>query len=319
MLDFSEEAVGDDAIDRQIDQLASALPDYHESDGAAARGDKVAVTLSVWEGGEILNGLEDCDLTMTLGDGFWFEGLVCGIVGMKAGETKEFDFDLNARVAPGESYDKDNPVKSDAHAKVTVRAIKSPHRKSIDDAWVARNVAGCDTLAAFRARLRGQFEQRARSDYEQRARAACQQELARRLRGPVPDEAVRRANDGLLSQLDAQLEAQGTTRADYAREQGVSEDVVRASIASQAVETARCGIALEHLARRFGIVVSDANLVRAFPGESSKDARLKVKAYFSQGGSRADLERIAACEMALDRVVAEAESARDARREEAIA
>ena len=88
-------AVHEQDIDDELRSMASRLPAYEVVCDVPARlNDKVVASVKLFENGALLPGFDGAERVMTLGDGFMPEPFTRGVVGMKAGDEREFSFEL---------------------------------------------------------------------------------------------------------------------------------------------------------------------------------------------------------------------------------
>lgn len=306
-LTIARKQVGDKEVDQQIEQLSNSIPDYAATEEPAKNGDKVVARISLVEEGEPMKGWDGLELPFRLGDGFVFDGLTDGIIGMRPGETKDFEFEVPAI---GSDTDSDDPDMNKVEAHVELLEVNGASKAEITDEWVAKNGGKANTVAELRAQLKKQLQDQSDQQFDEQARDYCSAVLGIRLVGQVPDEDIARSKKGVKSQFQNMLVQQQITEDQFMQQQGLDRDGLDKQLEQQAHQTAAIGIALELMAQHLGVEVTDADLEAVFQQAgkkvSGKDA---LAGYLKEGGKRENIERIARCQKALDVVVAQAEAA----------
>ena len=206
-------AVREQDIDDELRSMASRLPAYEDVCDVPARlNDKVVASVKLFENGALLPGFDGAERVMTLGDGFMPEPFTRGVVGMKAGDEREFSFELPSVGSEGLST---------MRACVKVSAVRRRRDAVIDDAWVADHVKGASTVAELRETIRGRLAEQLVAERERRKRLLCSAELAGRLVGGVTEKDVARALGGVEKAFGEELSRRGQTVAEYLDEQGI--------------------------------------------------------------------------------------------------
>lgn len=291
------DAVDDQAVSSRMNEIVAQIPCYADvTDDVAAPDDKVKVRLTMWENDVPVKGLDGVELTISLSDGFFPQGLTSGIVGMHPGEERHLEWE-----GAGMGSEDEDDRSSRFAADVQVVSVRKRVRPPMTDEWVARHIPRCTTLEEFRLDVRTQLEQKARASHESMKRERCAIALAQRLEGDPAEEDVERALTGVRDNFAKALAREGKSRAQKAAELGVEEEGLEGVFRMQAVLVAKQGAAARIMADHLGVEVTDADRERVLRENFSggKEARMLVE---SEAG-RAKIDEVARCEKALDYVV----------------
>lgn len=285
-------AVREQDIDDELRSMASRLPAYEDVCDVPARlNDKVVASVKLFENGALLPGFDGAERVMTLGDGFMPEPFTRGVVGMKAGDEREFSFELPSVGSEGLST---------MRACVKVSAVRRRRDAVIDDAWVADHVKGSSTVAELRETIRGRLAEQLVAERERRKRLLCSAELAGRLVGGVTEKDVARALGGVEKAFGEELSRRGQTVAEYLDEQGIDEGGLAARQREQALQAVREGMAAELYGRHMGVQVDDADVDDMFPGKTPEQQAASRERFVRGGGDLGRMRHLAFCEKALD-------------------
>ena len=274
-----------EAIDEEIEALRESVAELAPANGRPAReGDTLLVDL-VDSDGEAQR-----DTVVELGAARLTPELEQALIGASAGETKEVSF----AQADGTT----------TTVEVTVREVQEKRLPPLDDD-LARAASEFDTLAELRDSIAETLGAQLDAEIDQAFRIAAVDELVRASEVEPALALVRSRATDLLTGFVRSLERRGVTLEAYLAASGASaDDIQRQFVLEAAVSVAR-ELALEALAAKAGIDVSDDE-VRAYLREEAdaagEDADALVDDVFAHGqheSIREDLRLRAA----LDRLV----------------
>jgi trigger factor len=284
----AEPVVPEGAVEAELEALRERVAELAPAGDRPARaGDTLVIDL-VDEEGE-----GQRDTVVELGQGRLPEELEQALLGASVGETKE----VSVRSADG----------SRKTVRVTVQEVQEKVLPPLDDE-LARAASEFDTLEELRASIEAALREQLEAEIESAFRVAAVDELVRASQvQPAPALVRSRAVD-LLTGFVRSLERRGLTLESYLAASGTSaEDLQRQMVLEAALSIAR-ELALEALAERAGIEISDED-VRAYLREEAEAAGeedvegliAEVWEHGQQEAIREDLRLRAA----LDRLVAE--------------
>jgi trigger factor len=284
----AEVEVPQESVDAEIEALRESVAELAPAGDRPARaGDTLVVDL-VDSDGEA-----QPDTVLELGGGRLASELEAALVGASAGETKQIVFPL----ADGSS----------STVEVTVRDVQEKVLPELDDE-LARAASEFDTLADLRASIEATLREQLDAEIDAAFRLSAVDELVRASEVQPALPLVRTRAGDLLTGFARSLERRGISLDTYlAASGGNAQDLERQMVLEAAVSVAR-ELALEALAEKAGIVVSDDD-VRAYireeaaaSGETDADGVIEdVWAHDQQESIREDLRLRAA----LDRLVAD--------------
>ncbi|MFC7450808.1 trigger factor [Rhodococcus daqingensis] len=228
------------AVDEQLLSLRQRFGTLTGVERAVQDGDFVSIDLSAVVDGEAVPEATASGLSHEVGSGQLIEGLDEAIVGLKAGESKDF----TTKLVAGEHADKEAVV------TVTVGTVKERELPEADDEF-AQLASEFDTLDALKEDLRERVGRVAKVEQAGQIRDKVLETLLETIEVPLPETVVKAEVDAQLheavhgldhdeEQLNALLEAQGTTREQFdkdaveAAEKSVKTQLLLDAIADQA-------------------------------------------------------------------------------------
>ncbi len=246
-----EVEVPQEAIDAEIEVLRESVAELAPAgDRPAQAGDTLLVDLVD------ADGEAQPDTVVELGGGRLAPEIEAALVGATAGETKQIAFPL----ADG----------SASAVEITVREISEKVLPDIDDE-LARSASEFDTIAELRASVEGTFREQLDAEIEAAFRIAAVDELVKASQVQPALPLVRTRAADLLTGFARSLERRGVSLETYLAASGGSiQDLERQMVLEAAVSVAR-ELALEAVAEKAGIDVSDDD-VRSYIREEAADA-----------------------------------------------
>jgi trigger factor len=284
----AEVEVPQEAVDAEIEALRESVAELALAGERPARtGDTLVVDL-VDEAGEA-----QTDTVVELGAGRLSPELEDALVGASAGETKQVTFPL----ADGSSSAVD----------VTVREVQEKVLPAMDDE-LARAASEFDTIAELRGSIESTLREQLDAEIEAAYRIAAVDELVRASQVQPALPLVRTRAADLLTGFARSLERRGISLETYlAASGGSAQELERQMVLEAAVSVAR-ELALEALAERAAIEVTDDDVKEYIreeteaSGEPDAEGVIEdVWAHGQQESIREDLRLRAA----LDRLVAD--------------
>ena len=274
-------------VDQELESLRDSVAELVPAEGRAAQpGDSLVIDL-VSPGGEAQR-----DTVVELGAGRLVEEVEEALVGASAGETRSVAYEL--------------ADDSKATVEITVKEIKQKILPELDDD-LARAASEFDTLADLRADLESRLREQLEAEVENAFRAAAVDELVRasNVRGAGP-LVLSRAQE-LLNGFIRSLERRGIAPETYLALTNRTPEQLQQSMVAEAGQSVARELALEAVADRLGIEVSDDEvkaLVREQAEASGEDADAVIDELW-HAGRHEDLREVLRLRSALDRVAAE--------------
>jgi trigger factor len=283
----AEATVPEELVQSELDALRRTVAELVPADDRPARqGDTLVVDLVS------ANGESQSDTVVELGSGRLVEDIETELIGANAGETKEIAYELDS----GET----------GNVSVKVKHVNEAVLPEIDDE-LARSASEFDTLAELRADIEGRIREALDEEIEAAYRSAAVDELIRasdvRGAGPLVETRARELLEGFLRSLASR----GITPEAYFQVTGQNPEQLTAQIRAEAAHSVARELALEAVADKAGITVSDDDvkeLIReqaTAAGEEPDQVIADIWAHGHQEALREDLRLRAA----LDRLAAD--------------
>ena len=282
-----ESEVPEELITSELDALRESVAELVPvTDRAAQAGDAVVVDL-VSPGGE-----SQSDTVVELGSGRLVEEVETALVGAKAGETKQVTYEL--------ADDTTSTV------DVTLKSISEKVLPEVDDE-LARAASEFDTLDELRTDIEQRLREQIDEEIDTAFRSAAVDVLVTASKiepaGPLVEARTRELLNGFVRSLARR----GITPEAYFAATGASETALIAQLHGEAALSVARELALEALAERAGIVITDEDvksLIREQAEEGGEDVENVVEEIWAHGQHEALREDLR-LRAALDRLVAD--------------
>ena len=208
-------AINDDEVDAELDNLRARFGTLTGVERAAADGDFVSIDLSATVDGEDVPEAKTEGLSHQIGSGQLIEGLDEAIIGLKAGESKDFPTTLAAGDHAGK----------EAQVSVTVKSVKERELPAADDDF-AQLASEFDTIDELKESLVTQVRRVKQIGQAEQIRDKAVEALLEQIEVPLPeaivqatvDETVHNAIHGLdhdEAKFEEQLKEQGSSREEF--------------------------------------------------------------------------------------------------------
>jgi trigger factor len=282
-----EVEVPQELVDQQLEAYRFAVAELVPVDGRPAQvGDTLVVDLVG------ADGKAQRDYVVELGLGRVVEELEEALVGMSSGETKEVEYEL--------ADDQKTKV------EVTLKELKEKVLPPLDDE-LARAASEFDALAELRADIEARIREQIEDEVETRFRADAVDALVEASNIQPSGPLVQARTAELLAGLVRSLERRGISPETYLAVSNQTPQQLEERLRAEAAQSVARELALEAVADKAGIEVSDDEL-REFIRENAEaegdEAEKVVEQVFASGRHellRDDLRM----RKALDRVVAD--------------
>lgn len=224
------------------------------------QGDEVEMAISTLQRGKVLDELTMDSRFYTVGEHLMPYDFDKEIVGMKVGETKEFDFML-----PGMIQEDGSQADPElAHSTVTIKRIMKQILPTIDDAWVKENIDGFENLADYKESLRKEVTEEKTNAHRQQVANACANELGERIVGELPDDIFQACLEDLKKQFEAEAQQMGLTMDEYREKLHLNPQQFSMATMFQVEAQLRQTFALEALARHLEMEVEEEDYEKLY-------------------------------------------------------
>jgi trigger factor len=240
---------GDEAVDKQLDELRARFGTLSGVERAAENGDFVVIDLAATVDGEAVEEATTSGLSYEIGSGQLVDGIDEALVGANAGDTKTFTTTLVAGEFAGK----------EAEVAATVQSVKERHLPDADDEF-AQLASEFDTLDELKDSLRERVAQAGKTQQAIQARDKVLEALLAATEVPLPDAVV--ASEVEVRKHDAihPFDHDEAKFAEFLQSQGQTVEEFDAELKEQAEQAVKTQLVLDSIADAENVNVSDTEL-----------------------------------------------------------
>jgi trigger factor len=283
----AEAEIPEELVQQELDALRNSVAELVPADDREAReGDTLVIDLASGD------GTGQSDTVVELGSRSLVEEIEEALVGARVGDTRSVRYEL----ADG----------SETSVDVTVKHVNEKVLPEADDE-LARSASEFDTLAELRGEIEGRIRTALDAQIDGAFRAAAVDELVKASNvqgaGPLVEARARELLNGFVRSLANR----GISPEAYFQATGQSPEVLTAQIRGEAAQSVARELALEAVAQRADISVSDdevKDLIREQAELSGDDPEAVISDIWAHGQQEALREDLR-LRAALDRLAAD--------------
>jgi trigger factor len=242
-------------LDDVLKNLRLRMAEKKEVERAAKTGDEAWIDFKgVDAKGEAVKGADGKDYPLALGSGTFIPGFEDEVVGLKAGDNKEFTV----------TFPKDYGVKTMQGMKVTftvdINKIMEVSEPKMDDEFAAK-VGPFKSMDELNTDIEKQLTlekaQRVERDYE----AAILNELVDKTKVSIPDTLIQEQEEAVLQEVRQNVVQRGMTYDEFMVQQGMTEEEYKTKeITPEATRRIKAGLVLSEIGDKEGIDVTPEQL-----------------------------------------------------------
>jgi trigger factor len=263
----------DDELKRMQENMAQLIP--LDEDAVIENSHVVSVEYSVAVEGspEENSGTQNTELEV--GSSKLIPGFEEQLIGLKAGDSKEFTLDLPT--GGDETADAKKGIFT-----VTVKEIKRKEIPELDDEF-AQQFGEYETMEVLRAKIAEYQEKHEKDRIENEFIERVIQELIKKNPLDVPESMVKRQLDQMFDNLNNRLKSQQMSL----EMTGIDADGFRARFREDAIDKVRGGLLLMALVEKENISVSDYDLAKHYEKIAAGNSEMldRMKEYYIKNSS----------------------------------
>ena len=247
------EAATDSEVDAALEQMRRNAATLVPVDRPVQAGDVATLDYVGKVDGVAFDGGSAEGQETELDAGRFIPGFVEGIVGMRAGETK----DVHATFP--DPYANADLAGKEAIFTITVHEVKEPELPPLDDE-LAKRVSRSETLADLRADVKRRLDETVKGNARRRMSSELLDKLVAANDVPLPHVLVEREIGSLMNDSRQYVARAGVTWDDYLRESGKTEDELRDGYRAEAERRVKTTLLVEAIAKQEGVQATQADV-----------------------------------------------------------
>lgn len=234
--------VTDEEVDKEIDkERESNARNIDVTDRAVKDGDIVTLDFEGFVDGTAFEGGKGENYPLTIGSGTFIPGFEEQLVGAEIGKETEVN------VTFPEDYQAEDLKGKAAVFKCTVKEIKEKELPTLDDEF-ASEVSEFETLAEYKADIRGRLEERKAKAAREAKEVAVIEEIIKDSDMEIPEAMIETQQRQMIDEFAQRIQMQGLTLEQYFQFTGASYDQMIEQVKPQAEKRIQSRLVLEAVA-----------------------------------------------------------------------
>lgn len=291
--------VTDELVDEEIEKVRDRNSRMVAvEDRAAQDGDVAVIDFEGFVDGVAFEGGKAENYNLKLGSGNFIPGFEEQIVGHNVDE----EFSINVKFP--DDYQAEELKGKDAEFKIKLHEIKAKELPEVDDDFV-KDVSEKETLAEYKEELKETIAKRLEDESAKDIDDQIANKLIELIEGEIPEAMYDNQADELVREFDMRLRSQGLDMNTYMQYMGMDAEALRGMYREEAEKRVKLRLALETVAKKENVEVTDADLEDEFSkmAEAYKMEVDKVKAAIPAESLKEDLKTEKALKLIKEKVV----------------
>lgn len=250
--------ITEEQVEEQVNALRERLATLVTDEaGEVVNGSFAVIDFEGFFDGEAFEGGKGEGYTLEIGSGSFIPGFEEGLVGAKAGETR----DVN--VTFPEEYHAEHLAGKPAVFKVTVQEVKKKELPELNDEF-AQQVSPFKTVEELRADIKNRLTEAAEENADREFRNKIVEAVTNDAAVEVPEVMVSDKVHDMIHDFEHQLAQQGFTLEMWHRVTGKTHEDLHTEFGPRAEQAVKTDLVLAAVAKREGLTVSEADIEAEF-------------------------------------------------------
>ena len=277
--------VTDEDVAKEVDKLREKnMRIVTVDDRAAEMGDDVVIDFEGFKDDVAFEGGKAEDFTLSLGSGQFIPGFEEAVAGHNIGE----EFDIN--VTFPEDYQAKELAGVPVVFKIKLKSISKKELPELDDEMI-KDSTEFDTVDEYKADVKKKLQEAAEKEADADVEQKLLDEVISKLEAEVPQEMFDNRANEMIAELEQRLAPQGITLDTYLQFSGQTMDSLKKVYDEQAEKQVKLRLALEKIAEKDNIEVSDDEINAEFDklAEQYKMPVEQIKIYIKADDLKKDI------------------------------
>ena len=243
--------VTDEEVDAEINkERERSARTLEVTDRPVKDGDMTVMDFEGFVDGVAFEGGKGEDYPLTIGSGAFIPGFEEQLVGAEIGKEVEVN------VTFPENYQAEELKGKAAVFKCTVKEIKERELPELDDEFAAE-VSEFETLAEYKADVKGKLEEKKIKEAKDAKEAAVIEEIVKDADMEIPEAMLETQQRQMVDEFAQRIQMQGLTMEQYFQFTGASYDQLVEQVKPQAEKRIQSRLVLEAVAKAENITATD--------------------------------------------------------------
>lgn len=242
--------VSDAEVEKELEEIAKSRVQHITVEREARDGDNVILTFEVKKDGVPIENGKSKSHPMILGRGVFIPGFEEQVLGMKAGEIKDFELTFP------EDYHEKGLAGKPAQFTVTLETVQERKSPEVTDEF-ARSLGKFKDLAEMRKNISEGMIQEKKHELKEKRRSEIIEALVEVTSVEIPHVLLHEELHKMIGEFEMQLQGMGITFDQYLIQVGKKAEEIEKEWEPQAIKRIKAALALEEVAKEREIEISN--------------------------------------------------------------
>ncbi|MFA7209552.1 MAG: trigger factor [Parcubacteria group bacterium] len=243
----------EEEIKNELEQLANSRVQLVTVNRAVAKNDSAEIDFSVSVDGKMIEGGESKNHPLVIGRGVFIPGFEDNLIGMQAGEEKEFGLAFPA------DYHKKDLAGKDATFKVKVNLVQERRTPEVNDDF-AKSLGSFENLEALRKNMQEGIEHENKHKLDEEKRTLYLDKIVENVETDLPEVMVEEETRKMLLEFEQQVRSMGMELDQYLSQLKKERADLEKDWQPQAVKRVKSALALKEIVKLEEIRIEAADI-----------------------------------------------------------
>jgi len=240
--------IKEEEIDKEMENIAKSRVQHVPVEREARDGDNVILDFTVKQSGVPIENGTSKNHPLILGKGAFIPGFEENVLGMKAGESKEFELKFP------KDYHAKNLAGKAAQFEVKLNAVEERKSPELSDE-LARSLGKFKDLADMRKNVAEGMEEEKQHELKEKRRTEIVEALVEFLEVEIPEVLIHEELHKMIGEFEMQLQGMGMTFDQYLEKISKKVDDIEKEWEPQAIKRIKAALALEEVCKESEIEI----------------------------------------------------------------
>lgn len=234
--------VSESEVNDVLESLRERLAERQEVDRAAQSGDEVTIDFRGTKDGQEIPGAQATDYTLILGSDRFIPGFEQELIGLKAGDEKQFSLEFP------QEYGEDELAGKQVDFEITVKTVTEITKPDMNDEF-AQNAGPFQNLVGLQEDVRNHLQSEKEQGSQKRLENEIIQEVVNNTQVELPESMLEQERQRVREDFQKRLSEQDMDEASYLEQTGKTQEQHEADIEEQTKERVKTALVLTEIAR----------------------------------------------------------------------
>jgi len=250
---IGEVKVKKEEIDQILNNLRKERAILRDVEREAKKNDRVEIDFDGFIGSNPLEGGSSKNHPLVIGEGNFIPGFEEELIGLKKGDTKEFDIKFP------ENYHVADIAGKGVHFVVKMHLVQEVDLPELNDKFIAQ-IGPFKKVADLKKDIEENLEQAKKEEERRKTEQELLEKIVEKSEIEVPKDMVDQETQAMIQDLESAIISRGGNFDDYLKSIGKKKENLDKELRADAEKRVKTGLVLSQVSKEEGILVTDAEI-----------------------------------------------------------